>query len=43
MHVRPEQDGSGPAIIVRTTGGRPLAAGSAVSLRARGPVLAWPR
>jgi iron(III) transport system ATP-binding protein len=32
-----------PEIIVRTAGGPQLAAGTAVLLRATGPVLAWPR
>ena len=43
MLVRPEQDGSGPDIIVRTVAGRQLPAGCPVWLRARGPVLAWLR
>jgi hypothetical protein len=43
IHVRPEHDGDVPAIIVRTLGGRQLPPGSPVTLRARGPVLAWPR
>jgi iron(III) transport system ATP-binding protein len=51
-NVRPEPADnrtiSGPAadrrtIIVRTVGGHDLPAGSAVTLRARGPVLAWSR
>ena len=48
VHVEPEQQpgtghpGTG-AIIVRTLGGCGLPAGSAVTLRARGPVPAWPR
>jgi iron(III) transport system ATP-binding protein len=42
IHVQPEHDSSAPAIIVRTLGGRQLPPGSAVTLRARGPVLAWP-
>jgi iron(III) transport system ATP-binding protein len=43
VHVQPEQDGAGQVIIVRIAGGRQLPAGSPVSLRTRGPVLAWPR
>jgi iron(III) transport system ATP-binding protein len=42
IHVRPEQDGDVPTIIVRTLGGPQLPPGSPVTLRARGPVLAWP-
>jgi iron(III) transport system ATP-binding protein len=43
IHVRPEHGGDVPTIIVRTLGGPQLPAGSPVTLRARGPVLAWPR
>jgi iron(III) transport system ATP-binding protein len=43
IHVRPEPGGDAPTIIVRTLGGPQLPAGSPVTLRARGPVLAWPR
>jgi len=42
IHVQPEDDPAAPAIIVRTLGGCQLPPGSAVTLRARGPVLAWP-
>jgi len=42
IHVRPEHDRDAPTIIVRTLGGRQLPPGSPVTLRARGPVLAWP-
>ena len=42
IHVRPEHEGDVPTIIVRTLGGPQLPAGSPVTLRARGPVLAWP-
>jgi iron(III) transport system ATP-binding protein len=42
IHVQPEHDPGAPAIIVRTLGGCQLPPGSAVALRARGPVLAWP-
>jgi iron(III) transport system ATP-binding protein len=41
IHVRPEHDSAAPTIIVRTLGGRQLPPGSLVTLRARGPVLAW--
>jgi len=43
IHVRPEHGGDVPTIIVRTLGGPRLPPGSPVTLRARGPVLAWPR
>ncbi len=43
VHVRPEQDASGQAIVVRTVGHHQLPAGSPVTLRACGPVLAWSR
>ena len=43
IHVRPEHDSAAPTIIVRTLGGPQLPPGSPVTLRARGPVLAWPR
>jgi iron(III) transport system ATP-binding protein len=42
IHVRPEHDSAAPTIIVRTLGGPQLPPGSPVTLRARGPVLAWP-
>ena len=42
VHVRPEHDGGAPVIVVRTVGGGQLPPGAAVTLRARGPVLAWP-
>jgi len=42
IHVRPEHDSAAPTIIVRTLGGPQLPAGAQVTLRARGPVLAWP-
>jgi iron(III) transport system ATP-binding protein len=42
IHVRPDHDAAAPTIIVRTVGGRQLPPGSPVTLRARGPVLAWP-
>jgi iron(III) transport system ATP-binding protein len=43
IHVRPEHDAAAPTIIVRTLGGPQLPPGSPVTLRARGPVRAWPR
>jgi iron(III) transport system ATP-binding protein len=43
IRVRPEHDSAAPAIIVRTLGGPQLPPGSPVTLRARGPVRAWPR
>jgi iron(III) transport system ATP-binding protein len=43
VHVQPEQGTSGRTIIVRTVGHHHLPAGSPVTLRARGPVLAWSR
>jgi hypothetical protein len=43
IHVRPEHDSAAPTIIVRTLGGPQLPPGTPVTLRARGPVLAWPR
>jgi iron(III) transport system ATP-binding protein len=41
IHVRPEHDSAAPTIVVRTLGGQQLPPGSLVTLRARGPVLAW--
>jgi iron(III) transport system ATP-binding protein len=43
VHVQPTHDVGGPEIIARIIGGRHLPAGSPVTLRIRGPVLAWPR
>jgi iron(III) transport system ATP-binding protein len=43
VHVQPERDADGRTIIVRITGGPALPVGSAVNLRARGPVFAWRR
>jgi iron(III) transport system ATP-binding protein len=42
IHVQPELGGGTPTIVVRIVGGHQLPPGSAVTLRARGPVLAWP-
>jgi iron(III) transport system ATP-binding protein len=43
VHVRPDQDAEGRTILVRIIGGPSLPVGSPVTLRARGPVFAWPR
>jgi len=43
VHVEPEQQPDCAAIIVRMLGDCKLPTGSAVTLRARGPVPAWPR
>jgi iron(III) transport system ATP-binding protein len=43
LRVRLTAEAAGPEIIVRTAGGPQLAAGTAVVVRATGPVLAWPR
>jgi len=43
VHVAAERLPGSPVIIVRTLGGCDLPAGSLVTLRVRGPVLAWPR
>jgi iron(III) transport system ATP-binding protein len=42
IRVRPQAGPAGPEIIVRTVGGHQLPLGSPVTLRARGPVRAWP-
>jgi iron(III) transport system ATP-binding protein len=41
VYVQPDHDER--TIVVRVVGGRQLLVGSAVTLRARGPVFAWPR
>ena len=45
LYAQPEDDagveGSGP-VVVRITGGPHRPVGSGVTLRARGPVFAWP-
>jgi iron(III) transport system ATP-binding protein len=41
VRVRPELDEL-PELVVRITGGSPLAAGSRVGLSVHGPVVAWP-
>jgi iron(III) transport system ATP-binding protein len=43
IHVRPDNGPDGQEVIVRTTGGPQLATGSPVTVRARGPVIAWTR
>jgi iron(III) transport system ATP-binding protein len=43
LHVEPEDDATGQQIAVRVVGGPHLPPGSPVTLRVRGPVLAWPR
>jgi hypothetical protein len=42
IRVRPQAGPAGPEIIVRTVGRHQLPLGSPVTLRARGPVRAWP-
>jgi iron(III) transport system ATP-binding protein len=41
--VQPERDPQGPPLTVRTLGGQALSLGSRVTLRAHGPVIAWPQ
>jgi iron(III) transport system ATP-binding protein len=43
VRVRPDGDAGVQAVIVRTSGGPQLPAGSPVFVRARGPVIAWAR
>jgi iron(III) transport system ATP-binding protein len=43
LHVQPDHTPDDRTIVVRIVGGRHLPVGSPVSLRARGPVFAWPR
>ncbi len=48
VHLRPEDTGgeragTGTDLIARLAGGNPLPSGARVSLRARGPVYAWPK
>jgi iron(III) transport system ATP-binding protein len=43
VRVQPDGEPAGQAVIVRTSGGPQLAAGSPVIVRARGPVIAWTR
>jgi len=41
VRVKPDGATAGPEVIVRTVGGPSLAVGAAVTIRARGPVVAW--
>jgi iron(III) transport system ATP-binding protein len=41
--VQPERDPKAPPLTVRTLGGQALSPGSRVTLRAHGPVIAWPQ
>jgi iron(III) transport system ATP-binding protein len=41
--VQPERDPQAPPLTVRTLGGPALSPGSRVTLRAHGPVIAWPQ
>jgi iron(III) transport system ATP-binding protein len=41
--VQPERDPQAPPLTVRTLGGQALSLGSRVTLRAHGPVIAWPQ
>ncbi len=43
VRVRPDDAAAGQTVIVRTSGGPQLSPGSAVFVRARGPVVAWDR
>jgi iron(III) transport system ATP-binding protein len=43
VRVQPDGEPAGQAVIVRTSGGPQLTAGSPVIVRARGPVIAWTR
>jgi iron(III) transport system ATP-binding protein len=43
LRVRPDENPAGQEIIVRTVGGPQLPAGAPVTVRARGPVIAWAR
>jgi len=42
LRVQPESDAGAPPLVVRVTGGPHRPAGSTVTLRAHGPVFAWP-
>jgi ABC-type Fe3+/spermidine/putrescine transport system ATPase subunit len=42
LYVQPEDDTGAHSVMVRITGGPHRPVGSAVTLRARGPVFAWP-
>jgi hypothetical protein len=43
LHVRPDRAPDDRTLVVRIAGGHHLPVGSPVTLRARGPVYAWPR
>ena len=43
VHVQPDHAPDDRTIVVRVIGGHHLPVGSLVTLRARGPVFAWPR
>jgi iron(III) transport system ATP-binding protein len=43
VRVQPDGEPGSPEIVIRTAGGPQLPAGTAVTVRARGPVLAWNR
>jgi iron(III) transport system ATP-binding protein len=43
LRVRPDNDADGQDVIVRTAGDPQLPAGAAVTVKARGPVVAWTR
>ena len=43
LHVQPDRAPDDRTLVVRIVGGRHLPVGSPVTLRARGPVYAWPR
>jgi hypothetical protein len=43
VHLQPERDADGTAVIARLADGHPVPVGSRVTLRTRGPVFAWPR
>ncbi|HJY99835.1 MAG TPA: hypothetical protein VJ305_03885, partial [Streptosporangiaceae bacterium] len=43
LHVQPDRAPDDRTLVVRIIGGPHLPVGSPVTLRARGPVFAWPR
>jgi hypothetical protein len=43
IRVQPDSAAAGPALTVRTVSGPKLRLGAAVTIRARGPVIAWAR
>jgi hypothetical protein len=42
LYAQPEDDAGAMPVVVRITGGPHRPVGSGVTLRARGPVFAWP-